>query len=289
MKRKRFLWLVFFISISLSAQVKGIVVDEFNKPISYVNIWVENESKGTTSEEDGTFTINTNTDKTLIFSVLGFETQKVKASETEKVTMKPLVFQLKEVVISKPKNTKEIEVGDSKNRFYLPEPQEVPMGFARNINVDANNPDVKYVKNIILYTKSEVDGGIFRVRIFNITEKGMPGEDVVSEEIIVKAKKGRHKTVVDMTAYKLEVPKEGLIIGFESLLTEGNKYRQKVGIYKTNKTTYVDNYDPHILYYHSKSENSYAFRTGSWTKQLFKMYPEQESVLSPAINVTLTN
>jgi hypothetical protein len=36
------------------SQIKGIVLDESNKPIPYVNIW-ENENIGTTSEENGSF------------------------------------------------------------------------------------------------------------------------------------------------------------------------------------------------------------------------------------------
>ena len=59
--------------LSFSAQVKGVVVDENNKPISYVNIWAENENIGTTSEENGTFSINVMESKILIFSALGFD------------------------------------------------------------------------------------------------------------------------------------------------------------------------------------------------------------------------
>ena len=50
MQEKRMLWLVLLFGFSLSAQVKGIVVDENNQPIPYVNIWVQNENNGTTSE-----------------------------------------------------------------------------------------------------------------------------------------------------------------------------------------------------------------------------------------------
>ena len=48
------------ISFSLSAQIKGVVVDENNKPIPYVNIWIENENIGSTSEDDGSFKIDYN-------------------------------------------------------------------------------------------------------------------------------------------------------------------------------------------------------------------------------------
>ena len=67
MKENRLLVLLLLISVTVMAQVKGIVVDEFSKPISYVNIWVENENNSTTSEENGEFTINCQPNKNLIY------------------------------------------------------------------------------------------------------------------------------------------------------------------------------------------------------------------------------
>ena len=55
MKINIFIVLFFLKTLSVSAQIKGIVVDENKLPIPYVNIWVEGENIGTTSQEDGTF------------------------------------------------------------------------------------------------------------------------------------------------------------------------------------------------------------------------------------------
>lgn len=62
-------------SLSLSAQIKGVVKDSISgKQIPFVSVWSENQNIGTTSEDDGTFTINTDeTSKRLVFSALGFE------------------------------------------------------------------------------------------------------------------------------------------------------------------------------------------------------------------------
>ena len=46
-------WVLFLIFGNALAQQKGIVVDEQNNPIPYVNIWVENKEKGTTTDEKG--------------------------------------------------------------------------------------------------------------------------------------------------------------------------------------------------------------------------------------------
>jgi len=42
--RKWIFGLVMLLGHTLSAQIKGIVVDETDKPVSYVTIWVENET-----------------------------------------------------------------------------------------------------------------------------------------------------------------------------------------------------------------------------------------------------
>ena len=75
--------LLFAFQFSFS-QWKGVVKDSTSgQPIPYVNIWVENENIGTTSELDGTFNINTTSDKVLVFSALGFAPKKIKADKIE--------------------------------------------------------------------------------------------------------------------------------------------------------------------------------------------------------------
>lgn len=289
------LWIVFvLLNFAVSAQVKGVVKDSISgKPIPFVSVWSESQNIGTTSEEDGTFTINTNEkSKRLIFFALGFERKTVNISEINEVNLKENPIQLDEVVISKPKRLKEIEIGNSKYRFYLPEPQVVPWIFAKTFFLDDKNSDVKYIKTISFFTKSEVEGAVFRVRVFSI-KNDMPNEDIVTDEIIVETKKGKHETIVNMSSYKLEIPKDGIIIGFESLFVSKNEYKQDSRIIGQSENTYFTNYAPHILYHYIDSESSYAFRTGKWTKQLFSMFNKnskgEKRVIAPAINITLTN
>jgi hypothetical protein len=56
----------------MSSQISGTVVDEKNQAIAYVNIWVENENIGTTSNQKGEFFINSTIEKVLTFSAVGF-------------------------------------------------------------------------------------------------------------------------------------------------------------------------------------------------------------------------
>ena len=112
MTQKRLFLALILVGFSLSAQIKGVVKDSLTgKPIPYVNIWVENENIGSTSEENGTFFINTTTNgKKLIFSTLGYEKKIIKASQVAEVYLKPTSYTLDEVVISKSIGSKTVEI-----------------------------------------------------------------------------------------------------------------------------------------------------------------------------------
>jgi hypothetical protein len=123
-----FLLAILFFVFSLSAQTRGTVIDSLGMPIPYVNIWVDGENIGTTSQEDGTFTLNSSKEKVLVFSAVGFETRRTSVKEDEKIILKSKIHQLDEVAIYNLKNTKEIEVGEAKKyitNFY----QAINLGF----------------------------------------------------------------------------------------------------------------------------------------------------------------
>lgn len=85
MKGNRLLYVLLLFSFYVSAQIKGVVVDEKNQPIPFVSIWVEHENTGTSTEENGSFEIEVkDKNNNLLFLALGFEKQSIKASQVEK-------------------------------------------------------------------------------------------------------------------------------------------------------------------------------------------------------------
>ena len=107
-------FLFLFLTLSLSAQIRGVVKDSISgEPIPYVNIWVENETIGTTSELDGSFSLDIKEEKVLVFSALGFETKKI-SSKNQDFLLKSIAYEFKEVVVEQPKLSREIEVGKIK-------------------------------------------------------------------------------------------------------------------------------------------------------------------------------
>jgi hypothetical protein len=306
MIEKRLFSLLIFISCSLSAQIKGIIKDSLTgKPIPYVNIWVENENIGSTSEGNGTFFINSiEKGKKLIFSTLGFEKKIIKASEASEVFLKPIAYSLDEVVISKSIGTKSIEIG-----YYESN------GFRYHINFFVNaiyfdisdeerekHPFIKEFKFNTLSIKSNA-----KIKIYFVTRNkdGSPGEKSLTEEIILEVKKGNSKNIVDLSKMKIVIPEKGFFIVFEKLKIDQNIHSEEYSITdkdgKKIKRKGIS-YQPDIQlsptndevgWYKTinnkwqKSSKTIIQNPNSFEKILMKKY--NDKYLVPSVNITLSN
>jgi len=281
----------FLISISLFAQTKGVVKDSLSgKPISYVNIWVENENIATTSEEDGTFSIPVNGNKNLIFSALGYEKRTVKASQASEVLLSSKAFDLDEVVISNSIETKQIVIGVTENTIA----QAFDNGPRMDVKYFPYKPDykkTKYIKKVTLYTDSRIEDATIKLRFFKVDANGYPGEEMLKKTLIVSVKNGTKNNKIDLSDYNLVMPKNGLFVGFEKLMIEKNKKEKTVTDQNTQTTQIQKIYYPLVLYNYVEREALFTFSGGKWNKQLNedKATPGKISVYEPAINLILTN
>ncbi|MBD3725090.1 MAG: carboxypeptidase-like regulatory domain-containing protein [Flavobacteriaceae bacterium] len=294
---------LFLISFSLSAQTKGVVKDSISdEPIPYVNIWVENETIGTTSETDGSFSLDIKEEKVLVFSALGYEIKKA-SSKTDIILLKPKVFELKEVVIEQPKFNKEIEVGNYETSGF-----RIGLG---NINSAVyfkpydemiTHP---FLKEIKFLTKSEVENAKIRIKILSVNTDNSPGESLIDEEIIVSVKKGKSKNIVNFTEYRFKIPLVGFFISFEKLLIEDNKHYSEY-TYKDNQGNKVTrksmSIEPELCFIPIEYDIIWQSTiNGNWTKSkkhilknpksyenlLMRKY--HDKYLAPSLKITLSN
>ncbi len=294
---KSFNIIFFLLCYSLSAQIKGVVVDENNQPIPYVNICTVDENIWTTSEENGAFNINVSQDKSLIFSALGFEKRIIKASEVERTVLKLSSFKLDEVVVEKRKNILEIEIGNQTNNNVTLISGNRGWLNAKYFPYELTYTKTKFIKSAIVITKSNVKDAIFKLRVFSKADNGEPDSDLIEEDIIVMVKKGRKKSKIDLSKYNLVFPKEGVFIAFESLMIEKNKYDFKYTIEGRSKKQNEKYYAPDLVCTLSDEENSYHMANGKWLKLNIWHNNETKSnllkfnnkVLEPAINLILSN
>lgn len=206
------------------SQTKGIVVDENNLPIPYVNIWVENKEKGATTNEAGVFEIDCSPSENLIISAIGYEKKITPFSE--RITLKKAIYTLDEVVVSKPKDTKEIEIGYFKYSGFRYHMNYFINAVFFNITKE-DREKYPFIKKIKFVTLSKCQNAIIRIYFVESTDNGSPSERLLSEEIMLEVKNEKNKNEIDLSKYKINIPDNGFFIVFEKLKIEQNKYIEK--------------------------------------------------------------
>ena len=261
----------FFLTFSLSAQIKGVVKDSISgEPIPYVNIWVENETIGTTSEENGSFSLDIKEEKVLVFSALGYESKKL-SSKNELILLKPKVIELKEVVVASAKKNKTIKVNSFKKNkikvFYGAGTE--PTIIAKKIEPTDEIINHPYLKEINFFSLCELEKAKLVLRFFEIEADGKPGDDYLGENIIIIIKKGKNLNKLNLEKYNIRIPDNGFFIAFEFLTIEENKYtfKRKYELEGKIQEKEFVNYQPVIGTSPSENQNTYQYTKGMWYKR----------------------
>lgn len=292
MKENRVIWIFLIVTQFAFSQIRGVVKDSISgEPIPYVNIWVESETIGTTSETNGSFSLDIKEEKLLVFSALGYEIKKA-SSKTDLILLKPKVFELNEVVVTFPKKTKELEIGEAHKVHLSQLSGNKPWIYAKLFNYDEKYMETPFIKKIVFYSNSDIKGAKIKLRIFGINDS-IPSEDLINEDIIVTVKEGMKKNTIDVSSYNIEFPKKGIVIGLEWLIIEENKYFFTYKDPKTKQKVSLENYAPSLVINHSPDEISFTYSKGRWYKHKrhSSNYKKEwnNKVDTPAINLILTN
>jgi hypothetical protein len=291
MKLNILIAVLFLKTICSFAQTKGIVVDENNLPIPYVNIWVEGENIGTTSEENGTFIIDSNDgNKNLIFSILGFEKKIIKLSQAKHVVLQSQVNELNEIVIVNKKETRETEIGKVENSIF----QAFENGPKLDVKYFPYNPkykSTKFIKQVRILTDSKLEAATLKIHFYAVDESGLPGEKLLKKDFIVTIKKGGRNNKINVSDFNLTMPKNGIFVGFEKLMIESNKEEKTITDPNTKVTKIHRTYYPLLLYTYIDQDFIYTFSGGKWIKETTETKGLQSKIdaYQPAINLILTN
>ncbi len=270
---KYFIFL-YFISCSLSAQIRGVVKDSISgEPIPFVNIWVENETVGTTSEADGTFFLEASKEKNIVISVLGYERKILKGTAISIVQLKPMAYDLREVVILNKKQSKQIEIGDIKNAIFQSF-DNGPKIEAKFFPYQASYSKTKFIKEVTIFTDSRIDDASIKLHFYSVDENGSPGEELLTKDYIVTLQKGVIKHRFNISHFDLVFPENGMFVAYEKLLIESNKTGSK--------------YQPYVLYNYVERDFFYTYAYGKWTKQLVNNN-DKLTINEPSINLILSN
>ncbi len=88
------------------AQIQGTVTDSKDQPLAFVNVYIENTYKGTTTNDDGIYELNINTPNTytVVFQFLGYKTVK------EKIQIESFPYTLNTQLIDEEISLKEVVI-----------------------------------------------------------------------------------------------------------------------------------------------------------------------------------
>lgn len=218
-------------------EVKGVVVDENNKPIPYVNIWFPNENLADTTEEDGTFNIsNLIENQVLLFTALGFESKSVNVANAGRVVLKQSVIELKEVQLENPRANVSNQIAEfDRKKVHLyyglgPTQWSLAKQFVYNDTIQKT----PYLASILVKTQSPGGASSVKIRITSVGADGNPGEDLINDNLIFKVKKGDRISEFDVSQYKLKIDESGIFVVIEYLMLDENQYM----MYDKNKKAY---------------------------------------------------
>jgi hypothetical protein len=261
-----FLKLLLLFGYSLFGQITAKIIDsETSQNIPYVNIWIENENIGTTSNEEGKFILNIDKPRQIIFSAIGYKRSKLNSNLiNDVIKLEPSTLMLQEVIVKARQNSKEIKVGDFKNKSSTSFGSgPVPWITARYFNYKQEYDEAPFIKTIKILTSCDVKNAKFSIRIYAVSKDGKPGNLINDENIYGIAKKGKRKTEIDVSHLNIQFPKKGFFLAFEWLIIEENKYEFKSNIKGSKKKQY--GYAPIIGTVSNNTEyDAFIYTQGTW-------------------------
>ena len=298
---KKLLAIIFLLISNFSfSQLKAVIIDsETKEKIPYVNIWIENKNIGTTSNENGEFSIDTSNGNFLILSSLGYENKRIEISIiSELITLNPKITELDEVILSSIKQQAELTIGkfsDSDVGYYYAS-FDKPEIKARFFPFDTVYKDTPYLKKLKFRVDSNIRNAKFNIRLYSIGENGEPKNPLYEKNIIGIVKKGTKNIELDLSSLEITFSENGLFVSYEWLIIKDNEFKTSLPIKDSKKRIDKIMYEPKVGFLPSeKDENSWTYKDGNWEK--VKAFDEKSN--SPeryinkfgllAIEMTLTN
>ena len=96
---------IFCLSLSFTVHaqtnVQGRVIDEAGKPVQSASVTIKGTTRGTTTSENGSFTISATPKDVLVISFVGFANKEIKVGDQTNITvsLSPVSSQFEEVIV----------------------------------------------------------------------------------------------------------------------------------------------------------------------------------------------
>lgn len=260
--------LVLIFSVKGYSQLQGIVLsNETLSPIPYTNIWIENEDIGTTSDVNGKFRFNENhSNKKLIVSAIGYESLSLPIdSFFLQIKLVPKIYQISEVNVNPNQKKEELIMSHLEKQSSFCGIM-TPQIFARYFPFKSEYMNTPFIKSIKLRTRSLKIESCFNLRFLTVNENGEPGEDILSDNLIVNVKRGVKNTAIkNFNNTTISIPEKGLFVAIEFLIIEKNAIRLKGKEVNTGEINEITCFMPLIAgQKNNDTVNGWVYNRGKW-------------------------
>lgn len=306
MKFKLFFFLLPLLSLAQEQVAKGLVLDAKTAvSIPYVNISIVDSKSGTSSDEEGSYALiiySEDLDKTITLSSLGYQNRDIKVTEFLKLTkiyLKPSIEELNEVVITKKIEDQFLEVNPLQK-------EDVYGGFGAgtkpwNIGLyfpyRKNYRQTQYLKSLVVHINEGVftnqRESKFRIRFYRVGKDGLPGDDLIFQNIIINVGKDQDLVFVDLSRHNVTIPTNGLYVALEGLAIPFNAYESTSSYINTEGkresrdiTRYAPSFAATSAYVRHHKVVFYV--DGKWWNYNVNT-PADQKMFIPAITLTLSN
>jgi len=248
----KFLILFFLLgTYSFSQTLQGYVKDKENKEIiSSANFGLKKNKFITSSNSDGFYKIDlkNHLSDTLQVSFLGYETKYILLNDFSEDTiydfdiyLTKTSLEIDEITITPEKYTKKHVLGEKRKGNVS---NFVIIGFEPAALIENPFKIDGILKSINLYLKKRPKSDFtaqLKIRTFRYDkEQNKPGDELLSEEIIVYPKNKNYKLKVDVEKLKIPFPKEGICVSVE-LIDQNKEAKYKYKIAPGFRYTYREN------------------------------------------------
>ncbi len=288
---KKLMFLLLFTSLNVLGQISGKVVNTEHQPIPLTNIWVLDGSDGATTDSLGMFSIPSALAKdTLVFNASGYKMLKEEAEKAEIIVLESYEITQPELIVY-PEKYLHHTIGNAHYENMYFQPGNVPYMYGRFFENTKEIKDVQYVDKVIVYTKSAVANATIKIRLMRMDEYGCPSDDLLVKPIIAYVKRGTKKNLIQVLKYNIKLPKDGIFVAVEWLITENNQFRPN-NFLKGDSLFQDYRYQPDVMNNKVEKTTSYRYMFGEWFQndQFQSRNPNApKEIVDPAIGVILSN
>src|SRR5690554_588226 len=248
MYKKKLTTIIFICLTSMVSysQIKGTVINSTsNKGISYANLSVKNKPIGTSADRNGNFILfGLDMKDTLIVSAVGYTTKSIVSDKVkDTIYLTPETIELNPISLKVTKNENKKNkpilrshanrIKKSNTDTFFRNSDEVWI-IGRLYEYQSEYAQTPYIEKLEFVTRSEVEGSIFNIRLYNVDSNGFPSSYLWRENIVVSVKKGKRVTEIDISKLNIKFPEEGIVVAVEGLHIETNRYEQEIVQFESN-------------------------------------------------------